>query len=144
MQLTDALADRNIRLRSLQPGEHRTTCPACSHTRKKKSDPCLAVKIDDEGGAAWNCHHCGDAGNVPAERLHEGECKPSRARAGYRRPPADHSGTKNEKLYAWFAKRGISAKTVDAHGITVAARTFPPRTARRRPSRSRTTVAPIW
>ena len=63
-----ALAERGIRLRNHATGEHRTTCPWCSHTRQKKHDPCLGVKIDGAGGAVWKCHHCGESGNVPSER----------------------------------------------------------------------------
>jgi twinkle protein len=58
------LADNGISLKNISYGNHRTTCPQCSGTRKKKSDQCLSVTIDDEGGAVWNCHHCGWVGNV--------------------------------------------------------------------------------
>ncbi len=119
MYLCAALADHKISLYSLQPGEHETTCPVCSHTRKKKTAKCLGVKIDDEGGAAWICHHCGWSGNVPSKRRRESGSRSARAKSAYRRPPADHSGVKDDTLYAWFRKRGISAKVVDNHGVTL-------------------------
>jgi len=34
-----------------------TTCPQCSHARRKKRDRCLSVLIDGRGVRA-NCHHC--------------------------------------------------------------------------------------
>ena len=37
-------------------GEVKTQCPKCSTSRKKSSDPCLAVNIDE---GVWFCHHCG-------------------------------------------------------------------------------------
>jgi hypothetical protein len=36
-------------------GEEKTTCPKCSHERKKSSEPCLSV---DHGEGIWFCHHC--------------------------------------------------------------------------------------
>jgi putative DNA primase/helicase len=39
-----------------------TTCPECSHSRRKKKEPCLSVKIDGRG-VLWNCHHCGWQGH---------------------------------------------------------------------------------
>ena len=45
---SESLLGYGIRLRSYAEGDHRTTCPECSHSRRKKSEPCLAVKIDVE------------------------------------------------------------------------------------------------
>jgi twinkle protein len=36
-------------------GEVQTTCPSCSHERKKKTDKCLSVNLDKQ---TWFCHHC--------------------------------------------------------------------------------------
>jgi len=36
-------------------GSIKTTCPHCSHTRKKKSDPCLSVDLDKGVAKCWNC-----------------------------------------------------------------------------------------
>lgn len=49
-------------------GEHRTTCPNCSHLRSKKRDRCLSVKIDADG-AQYNCWHCGFSGGFFANDL---------------------------------------------------------------------------
>ncbi len=61
-----ALTDQGIRLRSYDVGDHKVVCPKCSAQRRNKRDPCLSVKVDDDGGAAWNCHHCDWRGNVPS------------------------------------------------------------------------------
>ena len=46
-------------------GNHKVTCPKCSHQRSKKNDPCLSVTIkDDDNSAVWNCHHCSWTGNI--------------------------------------------------------------------------------
>ncbi len=36
-----------------------TTCPECSHTRKKSNDKCLSTNTET---GAFNCHHCGYRG----------------------------------------------------------------------------------
>ena len=42
-------------------GETRTTCPECSHTRKKKNDKCLSVNVTE---GIWYCQHCEWAGSL--------------------------------------------------------------------------------
>ena len=37
--------------------EHRTTCPNCSNTRRKKNDNCLSVTVTHDA-ILWFCHHC--------------------------------------------------------------------------------------
>ena len=86
-----ALGEQGIRLRSASAGTHKTTCPNCSHQRRKQTEPCLSVTVDPEGRAVWNCHHCGLAGAVGGREYRGGEqrSRPSQlsaARAG--REPA--------------------------------------------------------
>jgi hypothetical protein len=57
----ELLGRHSIELASYAPGQHATTCPQCSHTRKKKNAKCLGVLIDDKG-ACWQCNHCGWSG----------------------------------------------------------------------------------
>ncbi len=45
-----------IEVKGSRSGSKTTTCPSCSHTRKKKTDKCLS--IDFTIGKAV-CHHCG-------------------------------------------------------------------------------------
>ena len=45
-----------IEVNGSRTGEKVTTCPVCSHTRKKKKDKCLSVSFTL--GKAF-CHHCG-------------------------------------------------------------------------------------
>ena len=47
------LQDYGINTKGRIAGQFKTTCPKCSHGRKKKSDPCLSVNIDE---GVWNCH----------------------------------------------------------------------------------------
>jgi Toprim domain len=51
-------------------GDVRTTCPQCSHSRRKQRDRCLAVDMEK---GLWYCHHCQWTGHltlrsVPAKR----------------------------------------------------------------------------
>ena len=38
-----------------QSGNFKTICPACSHTRTKKTDPCLSVNMQKGLAKCWNC-----------------------------------------------------------------------------------------
>jgi len=53
------LDEERIGLKDCSPGQHKTTCPRCSHLRKKKRARCLSVFVDDRGIRAncWNCGH---------------------------------------------------------------------------------------
>lgn len=105
----DGLAEQGISLKRVSFGNHRTTCPKCSHLRNKKTDPCLSVTIDDEGGAVWNCHHCGWLGNVVGgERI---DSAPKERKFRVVREPEERNVTTH--IYDWFSKRGLSAATVD-------------------------------
>jgi twinkle protein len=130
MSIAAALSEHGIRLRSYAQGEHRTTCPKCSHTRKKKTDPRLAVKIDGEGGAAWQCHHCPWTGNVPSERRDDFGLPPIRKPVA--RPVPVENADKPDTMYEWFEKRGISRETVDRFGCYGTAQWFPQANAEKR------------
>jgi len=122
--LSERLSEHGIRLRSHDAGEHRTTCPKCSHTRAKKTDPCLAVRIDHEG-ATWVCHHCGDTGAVSDRSPANGHVA---ARPAKKAPPAKPKQTIGEPtpaVLAWFAARGLPEAVVHRNRIG-AARVFLP------------------
>ena len=51
MDVATALSDQGIRLRDYDVGEHKVTCPRCSAQRKKKHEPCLNVRLGEDGGA---------------------------------------------------------------------------------------------
>ena len=56
-----SLHEYGINTKGRTSGQFKTTCPKCSHDRKKKKDPCLSVNIDEQ---VWNCHNCGWTGSV--------------------------------------------------------------------------------
>jgi twinkle protein len=44
-----------IECKGAQRGAKKTLCPVCSHTRKKKTDPCLSVNFETGKAKCWNC-----------------------------------------------------------------------------------------
>src|SRR5215469_5449713 len=114
MMLAERLLEHGIRPRGYRDGSQKLVCPRCSHIRKHKSDPCLTLTTDRDG-AVWNCHHCGWSGAVS-----EREDRPS-FRPQPRRPapvkPTVTPGNPTPALLHWFAKRGISAATVQRNRI---------------------------
>lgn len=53
--------DFNIIVPAGQGPDLYTTCPQCSHTRKKQNQKPLSVNIEK---GVWNCHHCGWKGSL--------------------------------------------------------------------------------
>jgi putative DNA primase/helicase len=49
-------------------GEINTTCPRCSHNRRKSRDPCLSVNVTE---GVWLCHHCGWKGGLPRQGYYQ-------------------------------------------------------------------------
>ncbi|QDP61133.1 MAG: putative ATP-dependent helicase [Prokaryotic dsDNA virus sp.] len=87
-------------------GQCKTFCPKCSKTRKKSSDPCLSVNIDE---GVWNCHHCGWKGTLKkVKNLTKVEIvsKPI--------PPTTEIP---DNVYQWFEDRNISRVVVDSEKI---------------------------
>lgn len=140
-----ALAEKGIHIpprARASGGDVKTTCPRCSHTRRNRTDPCLSVTLDDDGGAVWQCHHCGDVGSIPGEtarrRAESAGRQSSRPASGpsrpiaspppakvYRDPPTPAEQPRPTWLIEWFANRGISAQTIEAAGIYATRRWFP-------------------
>lgn len=58
-----------IEVNGSRTGDKVTTCPVCSHTRKKKKDKCLSVSFTL--GKAF-CHHCSAVSFEDDNRLSEG------------------------------------------------------------------------
>ena len=108
------LQDQGISLRSWRGGDHKTTCPKCSHNRKNKKDPCLSVTIKDDGGAVWKCHNCEWTGGFS----NSDRQTPSPIR---KKPPVrlvePATVEINAEVRAWLSRRGISQETAEHFGI---------------------------
>lgn len=108
--------DFGIKISEEHKGQAHTTCPECSHTRKKSSEACLSVNTDD---GTWFCHHCGWSGslkkgnkssfNLPNfDELYE----------NYLTNEQNNDQLKEQK-YSFFASRMISVETIDKIGLSV-------------------------
>lgn len=84
----------------------KSTCPKCSHTRKKKTQKCLMLDWDRGLGT---CQHCGEV-----LQLHTYKTTSSQS---YIRP-VQIPTSDMAKIYQWFSKRGISRATVDGARVT--------------------------
>lgn len=82
----------------------KTLCPKCSHTRKKKNDPCLSVNVIEGKYNCWNdsCDFKGIVGGTAYEP------KPKE----YIRPKFVNTTSVSENAVNWFFKRGITQKTL--------------------------------
>ena len=81
----------------------KTTCPKCSHTRRKnKNEKCLRVWVET---GTYYCHHCGDNGSV-AEYVTEYEM------------PTVRAVPLSDKVLTFFKDRGINENTIGYYGVT--------------------------
>jgi twinkle protein len=93
--------DNGIQIKK-NSGQVKTKCPKCSYGRKKKSDPCLSVNIDE---GVWNCHNCGWAGTLNKNNYMKENIfvKPK---------PQEVMSEYSESFISYFESRGISEKTL--------------------------------
>ncbi|MBN9453846.1 MAG: toprim domain-containing protein [Bosea sp.] len=121
MDYLETAKAEGIRLRSWAQGNHKTTCPRCSHLRKKKTDPCLSVTVFADR-VRWQCHHCGWTGGAGGDDFRR---NPVREVRMFNRPVRIENPERPDKLLAWFAGRGISAAAVERMGIYRTRQWFP-------------------
>lgn len=89
---------------SYGPGDKKTTCPRCSDTRRDKKDPCLSLRIDEDGNnAVWMCHHCDWRGNT--KDVHRDPVRRHRTHSPPPAPPVAPQLT--DEVAEWFQRRGI-------------------------------------
>ena len=55
------LLNLGIEIKPSGAKEQKVKCPRCSESRKKKSERCLSVNIEE---GIYNCFHCGWGGRV--------------------------------------------------------------------------------
>jgi len=110
----DQLAQLGFIVSELREGQSKILCPQCSHTRKKnRTEKCLSVSIDGDG-AQWRCHHCEWTGNLWRYTM-KSPFKQNVQRKAPKIP--DLNEELSDGVVQWFAKRGISAATLDIAGV---------------------------
>jgi twinkle protein len=86
------------------------TCPNCSHSRKKKTDPCLSVNLKE---GIYKCHHCGVQGTLRVSRQFQKKAEESTSN-----PIEFNNATKLPKqAVQWFTGRGITQNTIKRNDI---------------------------
>lgn len=105
-----SFSDFGIEMESGARGEVRTTCPECSHARRKKREKCLAVNADK---GTWLCQHCGFSGGLKKAQNDYQKRLPK----VYARPNRKISTELPDKVLAWFKSRGISEEVLLMHKI---------------------------
>lgn len=121
----ELLSQKGIKLKNYGYGQHTSTCPECSESRKaaNKRSQCLSIKIDEDG-ACWTCHHCGwtDAGFHKTEQ----DGWQRKTKVSYERPKEiPLANDLPDPIIDWFASRGISKETLKEARINEAEAWFP-------------------
>ncbi len=118
--LRDLLNEKQIHLDSYREGNYKRLCPVCSHTRKKKSDPCLSITIEPGSEAAtWFCHNfgCGFKGGV-RESDNRGHRPRQQSRLAARPTLKERHGGLSAKAITFFARRKIGHGVLKRNGVT--------------------------
>lgn len=102
-----------IDLRGRNHGEVKTTCPKCSHTRRKKTYPCLNVNVDE---GLFHCWHCGWSGSLFKGEEVKSKIIPAKRRE-YKKPEFVESPLPPQAM-EFFTKRGVTADVVVRNHIT--------------------------
>ena len=123
MSTQKTFRDYGIDAPGVGTGQYYTTCPSCSHTRKKKNDKCLSVNYAD---GTWNCHHCGEfSGRLPQQKVE------IPMRHSQPQPAADDiagwpaTGPLTTACLEWLAARGIPQEVAEAFGLQMTRVFFP-------------------
>ncbi len=114
----ELLIAEGIKLASYAEGDRKGLCPKCSHTRRKKAEPCLSVTIEAEQ-AVWCCHNhgCGFEGSVHERRREDHRrYEPRQVKESPVKPAHEPQGLP-ENVIQWFANRGIGLPTLARNGI---------------------------
>lgn len=89
----------------------KTLCPKCSHTRKKKTDPCLSVSVIEGKYNCWNdsCDFHGSVSGTPYEKVEK----------VYTRPVFKNTTQLGTSAVKWFQdERGIGQVALNKCRLT--------------------------
>jgi len=103
-------SDLGVDIGSHVSGEFKTTCPWCSHTRKKKQYPCLNVNLDK---GVYHCWHCSASGGIAQGTERRPEITKTHRKPDYIAKAAPIPQTVEE----WFASRGITKEVLTRNHV---------------------------
>ena len=90
----------------LKVGAQVSTCPLCSHDRKKKKDKCASL---DWNRGLGSCHHCGKTFQLHTFVTSDRE---------YVKPEWRNNTDISDNAIKWFESRGISQETVKSAKVS--------------------------
>jgi len=105
-------SDFGIDLNGRSGEEVKTTCPQCSHTRKKKNYPCLNVNTEK---GVWHCHHCGWSGGLGFGVINRSA--PPNRRVYHR--PEFRPAVLSDNAITFLTKRGITTDVLIRNRIAL-------------------------
>jgi twinkle protein len=108
--------DHGIKIPNESKGQYHTTCPECSHTRKKSSEACLSVNADD---GTWYCHHCGWSGGLKKSNQIERSIPNFNEIYKAAKVIESKNDILRKSLVSYFAGRSISEKTLNMASVTL-------------------------
>ena len=86
-------------------GTTKTTCPICSHTRKKKTDKCLSINLNGGFAKCWNCEGLFFRDSIEKSIAKENFTLPTQNWKNYT--------TLSEKIVKYFEGRKIQQYTLN-------------------------------
>lgn len=96
-----------IKVSHFKGPQGKTLCPWCSHNRKKKTDPCLSVNLDE---LVYQCYNCEIRGTLKEKIVEENVVE-------FRLPNVSAIAPLPTSTLEWFASRGITREVLDANRI---------------------------
>lgn len=105
--MSQSISDLGISIPAGTTGNVRTTCPKCSHDRRKSGIKCLSVNSTE---GIFFCHHCGWKGSVKGhdtDSIIEHFAKPRFIKSSL-----------PQNIIEWFSKRGIGIEVLTDEGIS--------------------------
>lgn len=115
MDYRGKLTELGIDVYKVRGKQGKVICPKCSHTRKKKTDPCLSVNIED---GWYNCHNCGWKGNIRDDEY-------QKRSATYTRPTVVNQTDCGPGVLEFFQNRGINQMTLIKNKVKEGSCFFP-------------------
>ena len=104
--VSSILADNQIVSSNHSEGARKIKCPKCQPPHNSKDRP-LSLTISSQN-VMWNCHHCSWSGSEFLNSMYK-----SNQSKQYEKPKKPERVVRNEYLYSFMKKRGISKSTVD-------------------------------
>jgi len=103
--------------------EVKTTCPKCSHTRKKATQKCLNVNLETGVFNCWHCGFCGKATDPRDQRKQPARVTSDKPKAYAK--PVIRAVALTESAALWLGSRGLTKTVLERNRVTTAKKYMP-------------------